>query len=104
MDESNDLLTYLTDSTDPPPGAPEAPRVGDPIELRVMRGGREIEAWSARLGQRLGRLPPEERDAIAPLLVPGRPPVTGLISALVPRPLHAGTGRIHVRLTGLATA
>ncbi len=105
MDEPNDLLTYLTDQADPPPDAAEAPRVGDPVELRVVRGGRDIEAWCARLGHRLGRLPPEERDAIAPLIGrPGQPPVMARISALVPRPRHAGTGRIHVRVTGLAMA
>jgi hypothetical protein len=63
-----------------------------------------IEAWSPRQGHRLGQLPPEERDAIAPLLAPGLPPITGRIAALVPRPRHAGTGRIHVRLTGLAAS
>jgi hypothetical protein len=111
-ESSDDLLTCLMDQTDPAPDAATAPRagdaaalrVGDAVELRVVRGGREIEAWSARLGQRLGRLPPAERDVVAPLLGPDYPPVTGRISALVPRPRHAGTGRIHVRLSGLARA
>jgi hypothetical protein len=101
-DSTNDLLTYLTDSADLPAGVEEAPRVGDLVELRLLRGGREIEAWSPRGGRRLGRLPAEDRDAIAPLLAPGQPPVTGSIAALVPRPRHAGaTGRIHVRLSAV---
>ncbi len=99
MHEPTERLTYLTHAADPLPGTAEAPQVGDPVVLRPLPGGREIEAWSPRDGgRRLGRLPPEERDALAPMLAPGQPPVTGWIAALVPRPRHAGTGRIHVHL------
>src|SRR4051794_40915252 len=49
-----DLLIYLTG--EPGPDVP-SPRVGDPVELRVLRGGLAIEAFSAG-GQRIGRLPP----------------------------------------------
>ena len=63
-------------------------------------GGRAVEAWSMRLG-RLGRLPTDEGDALAPLLRSGRPGVTGTVSALVPRPGCLGGTRIHIRLEGV---
>ena len=93
---SPELLTYLTDAAEPAPGQ-FGPRVGDPIELRVRRGGREIEVWSA--GIRLGRLPPAERAALDGLLPQGESALRGHISALVPRPLRIGSGRIHIRVS-----
>jgi len=93
---SPELLTYLTDAAEPAPGQ-FGPRVGDPIELRVRRGGREIEVWSA--GIRLGRLPPAERAALDGLLPQGEAALRGHISALVPRPLRIGSGRIHIRVS-----
>jgi len=89
-----ELLTYLTDAAEPKPGQ-STPQVGDVIELRAARGGRDVEAWSTS-GQRLGRLPPAERDALAEVMADG--PLLGRISALVPRPLLAGAGRIHIRV------
>jgi len=92
----SDMLTYLTDSADPAPGQ-LAPRVGDAVELRILRGGRDIEAWSAT-GIRLGRLPPAEREALDDLLQIGTPALRAHISAVVPRPLNHGNGRIHIRV------
>jgi hypothetical protein len=93
--EGLDLLTYLTGE----PG-PEVtrPRVGDVVELRVLRGGLAIEAYSAA-GQRLGRLPPSERDVFAELMPEGRLSFAGRISALVPRPPQQGAGRIHIKVS-----
>lgn len=88
-----DLLFHLIGLADPACGT--ALRVGDRVELRPDRGGREVEAWSAD-GQRLGRLPPEERDAVTGLIGGA---LSARIAALVPRPLQAGAGRIHIRLT-----
>jgi len=96
MAEQTDLVTYLTDSAEPQPGA-EPPRVGDPVEFRLLGEGREIEAWSPP-GRRLGRLPPTEREALAPFFEQGGRLLVGHIAALIPRPRHAGTGRIHVRV------
>lgn len=93
-DPETELLTYLTDAAEPKPGQ-STPQVGDLIELRATRGGREVEAWSSS-GQRLGRLPPAERDALAEVMADG--PLSGRISALVPRPRLAGAGRIHIRV------
>ena len=93
---SPELLTYLTDAAEPAPGQ-FGPRVGDPIELRVRCGEREIEVWSA--GIRLGRLPPAERAALDGLLPQGGSALRGHISALVPRPLRIGSGRIHIRVS-----
>lgn len=90
-----ELLTYLTDAAEPKPGQ-ATPRVGDAIELRSSTGGRDVEAWSSN-GQRLGRLPPAERDALAEVMAAG--PLQGRISALVPRPQLAGAGRIHIRVS-----
>jgi hypothetical protein len=92
-----ELLTYLTDAAEPAPGQ-FGPRVGDPVELRVRRGGLEIDAWSAT-GTRLGRLPPAERAALNGLLPKGESALRGRISALVPRPLQIGSGRIHIRVS-----
>lgn len=97
MTDVAEMLIYLT-------GSPEAeaescrPRAGDPVELRPLLGGREIEAWSPQ-GRRLGWLPPAEREALAPLLDGAQAPLSGRIAALVPRPRHAGAGRIHIRVT-----
>ncbi|MDN3568349.1 hypothetical protein QWZ14_28555 [Paeniroseomonas aquatica] len=92
-----EMLTYLTDASLPVPGLSE-PRVGDSVELRLLRGGREVEAWSTT-GIRLGRLPPAEREALDGLLQGGALPLQGRISAVVPRPLLLGSGRIHIRVT-----
>jgi hypothetical protein len=90
-----DLLTYL--AGEPGPDV-TCPRVGDTVELRVLSGGRAIEAFSAA-GQCLGRLPPAERDAFADLMPEGRLSYPGRISALVPRPRLQGAGRIHIRVS-----
>ena len=90
-----ELLTYLTDAADPVPGQ-SGPQVGDTVELRLRRGGQDIEAWSAS-GKRLGRLPPAERAALDGLMPSGAPPLRGRISAVVPRPMSSG--RIHIRVT-----
>lgn len=96
MADRAELLTYLTGAAEPGPGRP--PRVGDAVHLRPKLGGPEIEAWSDS-GGRLGRLPPAERSALAGLIdaAPGELRVS--ISAMVPRPLLAGMGRIHIRVT-----
>jgi len=94
VQESN-WLTYLLDATDPGPGkAP--PRVGDALEFRLLRDGREIEAWRMD-GQRLGRLPPAETVLLSDRLAEDPAWRHGRITALVPRPLQGGA-RIHVRL------
>ncbi|MDO9706823.1 hypothetical protein [Paracraurococcus lichenis] len=95
MPDGFDLLTYL--AGEPGPGV-ERPRVGDPVELRVLQGGLSIEAFSAA-GQRLGRLPPTERDALTSMLPEGRTAFHGRIAALVPRPRQLGDGRIHIRVS-----
>lgn len=89
MDDS-EHLTWLTDAADPPPA------VGDAVEVAVAKGA-EVLAFSAA-GRRLGRLPPEEGQALAALLASrgGRAP--GRVSAVVPRPTGAGGGRIHLRV------
>ncbi|GGC61162.1 hypothetical protein GCM10011504_44220 [Siccirubricoccus deserti] len=88
-------LTYLLDATDPGPGqAP--PQVGDALELRLLRNGREIEAWRLD-GQRLGRLPPAETVLLSGRLAEDPAWRQGRITALVPRPLQGGA-RIHVRI------
>jgi hypothetical protein len=92
-----DLLTYLTG--EPGPDVPSL-RVGDPVELRVLRGGLAIEAFSAA-GQRIGRLPPAERDTLAELLPEGHASLPGHIDALLPRPGQWGAGRIHIRVRAI---
>lgn len=92
----SDMLTYLTGSAELVPGQ-VAPRVGDAVELRILQGGRDVEAWSST-GIRLGRLPPAEREALDDLLQNGTPALRAHISALVPRPLDHGNGRIHIRV------
>jgi hypothetical protein len=88
-------LTYLLDATDPGPGlAP--PQVGDTVEFRLLRNGREIEAWRMD-GQRLGRLPPAETALLSGRLAEDPAWRHGRITALVPRPLQGGA-RIHVRI------
>lgn len=89
-----EIVTHLIGTAEPQPGH-AAPRVGDPVVLRRAQGGREIEAWSPA-GLLLGRLPPAERDALSPL--PAGVAPRGRITALVPRPLLAGAGRIHIRV------
>ena len=91
MSQVHDHVTYLTDAAEPGPGQPP-PRVGDVVELRVLRAGQEIEAWT-RFG-RLGRLPPSECAALDGLLPELAEPWR--ITAVVPRPRHTGTGRIHI--------
>lgn len=90
------LVTHLMDAV-----APDALSVGHPISLRPRADGRTVEAWSPMLG-RLGKLPPDAGEAMAPLLGPGAPDVTGTISALVPRPGRFGGTRIHIRLDAAA--
>jgi hypothetical protein len=92
-----ELLTYLTDAVEPMPGQC-GPRVGDPVELRLRRGGAEIEAWSTG-GTRLGRLPPAECAALDGLLPGSDSRLRGRVSAVVPRPLRFGSGRIHIRIS-----
>ncbi len=94
---SPELLTYLTDAAEPMAGQ-FGPRVGDPVELRVRGGGVEIDAWSAA-GIRLGRLPPAERAALEGLMRSAAGHLRGRISAMVPRPLQLGSGRIHIRVS-----
>ena len=94
MPDGFELLTYLTG--EPGPGV-VSPRVGDPVELRVLRGGLAIEAFSAA-GERLGRIPPAERDMLAEAMPAGRASVPGRIAALVPRRGQDGAGRIHIRV------
>lgn len=90
-----DILTHLIGEADPKPGQ-AAPRVGDAVELRADKRGLELEAWTPS-GHRLGRVPPPDRDVIAALLPASA--LRGRITALVPRPLLAGAGRIHIRVT-----
>ncbi len=85
-----ELLTYLTDAAEPPP------RLGDAVVVRTSRGGAELEAFSPT-GRLLGRLPPAERAALDEYLAPGHS-LPGRVTALVPRPNQAGTGRVHVTL------
>lgn len=91
------LVTHLTDAVDPRPEERDGLRVGHPVQLRPVPGSRVVEAWSPCLG-RLGRLPPEAGQALAPLLRAGRAPLRGMVSALVPRPGQPNGTRIHVRL------
>lgn len=93
MPVSPDFVTYLTDAAEPEPGQ-ATPRVGDPVELRVLRDGMVIEAWTS--AGRLGRLPPSDCVALEGLLPAA--PMTGRITAMVPRPRHTGAGRIHIRV------
>jgi hypothetical protein len=85
-----ELLTYLTDATEPPPC------LGDVVLLRTRQGGAELEAFSPA-GRLLGRVPPAERAALGEYLTAGHA-LPGRVTALVPRPNHAGTGRVHVTL------
>lgn len=101
MPEATELLTYLTGVAEPKPGG-RSPRVGDAVHLRPLVGGPEIEAWSEG-GVRLGRLPPAERDALAGLLTATPGALRARIAAMVPRPVLAGMGRIHIRVTAGAT-
>lgn len=94
MPDRLDLLTYITGEPGPDVASP---RVGDPVELRFLQGGRTIEAFSAA-GQRLGRLPPAEREVIAGIVPAGLASLVGQIDALVPRPQRQGAGRIHIRV------
>ncbi|MBX9698860.1 MAG: hypothetical protein K2X74_05460 [Acetobacteraceae bacterium] len=94
------MVTYLTEAVDPRPEAGDGLRVGHPIRLRVAPQGPVVEAWSPEHG-RLGRLPPPEGEALAPLLRTGLTTVTGWVSALVPRSGSLGGTRIHIRLEGV---
>jgi hypothetical protein len=87
---TEELLTYLTDATEP------SPCLGDAVVLRSSRGGANLEAFSLA-GRLLGRVPPAERAALSEYLAEGNP-LPGRVTALVPRPNHAGTGRVHVTL------
>ena len=75
------IVTYLTPLGSRP--AEGSPRVGERVHLRPGNRGAEIEAWSDS-GQRLGRLPPAERNMLASLGL-GHP-LTARITALLPRP------------------
>jgi hypothetical protein len=99
---SPDLVTYLTDAVEPRPEELGGLRVGHPVLLRPRPDGRTVEAWSPQLG-RLGRLPPQEGEALAPLLRTGAVLPTGRVSALVPRPGRSGGTRIHIQVRGMMT-
>ena len=85
----NTMLTYLTDTAEPPPA------VGDAVVLRVLGGNRTVAFSSA--GRRLGELPRAE-CAVLEGLLEGHDGLPGQVSALVPRPGLAGPARIHLRL------
>lgn len=96
---ASEVVTYLTDAVDPHPEDRDGLRVGHPVQLRPRPDGRTVEAWSPQHG-RLGRLPPDEGEALAPLLLRGglRDGLQARVSALVPRPGRPGGTRIHIRL------
>jgi hypothetical protein len=96
MPDEAELLTYLTGPADPSPGI-RPPRVGDTVHLRPLPGSWDIEAWSDS-GKRLGRLPPAERNALNDLTGANPIALRSRITALVPRPLLAGSSRIHIRV------
>ncbi|MBK1659269.1 hypothetical protein CKO45_13590 [Paracraurococcus ruber] len=54
-----------------------------------------IEAFSAA-GERLGRLPPAERDALAGLIAGAGTSLPGRVTAVLPRPRGLGGGRVHI--------
>lgn len=92
-----DVLTYLTDATDPRPGD-GALCVGDPVVLRQGLRGGKLEAWSAT-GRKLGSLPPAESEALSGLMAGNTNRLRGHIAALIPRPRLMGPERIHIRVT-----
>ena len=94
-----EVVTYLTDAVDPHPEDQDGVRVGTPVQLRPRADGRTVEAWSPRHG-RLGRLPPDEGEVLAPLLLREglQDGLDARVSALVPRPGRPGGTRIHIRL------
>lgn len=98
VEAAQEMVTYLTDAVDPHPEEAGGLRVGHPVLLRPRADGRTVEAWSAELG-RLGRLPPEEGEALVPRLHAG---AEARIAALVPRSGRVGGTRIHIRVSGLA--
>ena len=91
MRDDTELLTYLTGDAAVTPLC-----VGDVVELRLRPRDRAMEAYSAR-GERLGQVPPAERDALADLLTLDVGRLRARIAALVPRPL--GGGRIHIAVS-----
>jgi hypothetical protein len=93
------LVTFLTDAVEPQPERGEGLRVGHFVHLQPQPDGRTVEAWSAQLG-RLGRLPPQEGEALAPQLQTRV--LVAQVSALVPRPGRRGGTRIHIRVRGVA--
>lgn len=95
--DAPDLVTFLTDAVEPRPEDRDGLRVGHPVQLRPRPDGRAVEAWSIERG-RLGRLPPEDVEALAPLLATRRQPLAARVSALVPVPGCPGRSRIHIRL------
>jgi hypothetical protein len=95
VSDTLDLLTYLIGDLGP---GIETPRIGDQVELRLLPSGFAIEAFSAA-GQRLGRVPSADRDALTDLLPIRLAPLQGRIDALVPRPRQDGAGRIHIRVS-----
>lgn len=90
MPHSSGVLTYL--AGEPQDGV--LPCVGDSIELRPTGRGKAIEAFDAS-GHRLGRLPPDERVALARLLPIGAAFLRGRIAAVVPRAGSRGA-RLHI--------
>jgi|GEM_PF-2178740 len=90
MPQDTGVLTYL--AGEPQDGV--TPRVGDAIELRPIGRSRSLEAFTES-GQRLGRLPPDERLALARLLPIGAAYVRARIAAVVPRGA-AGGARLHI--------
>lgn len=99
FDDPVGLVTHLMDAVEPALVIGNGLSVGHPVQLRSRPDGRAVEAWSPRFG-RLGSLPRDAGDAVAPLLGPGAPPLGGMVSALVPRPGRFGGTRIHIRLGG----
>ena len=85
-----EMLTYLTDSADPPP------HLGEGLVLRIRPGSAEVHAYSDA-GRRLGKVPPAEYAALGPLPMGGEG-MAGRVTTLVPRPGRAGCGRVHVTL------
>jgi hypothetical protein len=91
------LVTHLMDAAEPPLGPQNGLCVGHPVLLRSRPDGRAVEAWSQQLG-RLGSLPRDAADALAPLLAAGIAAWPARVSALVPRPGRLGGTRIHICL------
>ena len=92
---SPEVLTYLTDAAEPAPGQ-FGPRVGD--RSNCASGAASGRSRSGRRAFASGGFP-AERAALDGLLPQGGSALRGHISALVPRPLRIGSGRIHIRVS-----